>query len=46
VGIGLDACLQAIALAGYRAVHYLTRKDGQLVLEQAPLEQVQPRPLV
>ena len=43
VGIGLDACLQAIAQAGYRQVHYLTRREGQLILEQAPLEQVQPR---
>ena len=45
VGIGLDACLHAIAAAGYRAVHYLTRRDGRLMLEQAPLEQVRPRPL-
>jgi histidinol-phosphatase (PHP family) len=44
VGIGLDACLHAIAQAGYREVHYLTRRAGQLILEQAPLEQVQPRP--
>ncbi|HKO90232.1 MAG TPA: histidinol-phosphatase [Polyangiaceae bacterium] len=43
VGIGLDACLQAIALAGYRSVHYLTRREGRLSLEQAPLEQVRPQ---
>jgi histidinol-phosphatase (PHP family) len=36
VGIGLDACLQAIAGAGYTSVHYLTRREGHLVLDSAP----------
>lgn len=42
VGVGLDASLRAIAAAGYTAVHYLTRKGGQVVLERAPLEDVRP----
>lgn len=42
VGVGLDACLQAIAAAGYTAVHYLTRKEGQVVLQGAPLADVRP----
>ncbi|HTV20704.1 MAG TPA: histidinol-phosphatase [Polyangiaceae bacterium] len=42
VGVGLDACLEAIARAGYRDVHYLTRRDGQVVLASAPLAEVQP----
>ena len=28
VGVGLDACMRAIADAGYREVHYLTRDGG------------------
>ena len=42
VGVGLDASLRAIAAVGYTAVHYLTRKGGQVVLERAPLEDVRP----
>jgi histidinol-phosphatase (PHP family) len=26
VGVGLDACIRAIAAAGYREVHYLTKE--------------------
>lgn len=42
VGVGLDACLAAIALAGYREVHYLTRREGAVVLASAPLAEVRP----
>jgi histidinol-phosphatase (PHP family) len=42
VGVGLDACLDAIAAAGYRDVHYLTRRDGEVVLARAPLGDVHP----
>jgi hypothetical protein len=42
VGVGLDACLRAIADAGYREVHYLTRDAGELTLKHAPIEEVQP----
>ena len=42
VGIGLDACLRAIVEAGYREVHYLTRRNGGVVLESAPVDQVRP----
>jgi len=42
VGVGLDACLAAIAAAGYRDVHYLTRRDGAVVLASAPLDEVRP----
>lgn len=42
VGIGLDACLRAISEAGYSDVHYLTRREGELVLERAPLAAVRP----
>jgi len=42
VGIGLDACLQAIAVAGYAVVHYLTRRSGSVTLECAPLTEVRP----
>jgi hypothetical protein len=34
--------LEAIARAGYRDVHYLTRRDGQVVLASAPLSEVHP----
>jgi histidinol-phosphatase (PHP family) len=44
VGVGLDACLEAIAAAGYRHVHYLTRRDGEVVLARAPLDEVRPAP--
>jgi histidinol-phosphatase (PHP family) len=42
VGVGLDACLEAISAAGYREVHYLTRRDGRVLLAQAPLAEVHP----
>jgi histidinol-phosphatase (PHP family) len=42
VGVGLDACLQAMERAGYRRVHYLTGKGGQVHLESAPLEALRP----
>jgi histidinol-phosphatase (PHP family) len=42
VGVGLDACLEAIARAGYREVHYLTRRDGQVALASAPIADVRP----
>lgn len=44
VGVGLDACLRAIAAAGYGQVHYLTRREGRVVLERAPISEVAPRP--
>jgi histidinol-phosphatase (PHP family) len=44
VGVGLDACLRAIADAGYTDVHYLTRRDGELVLASAPINEVRPAP--
>ena len=40
VGVGLDACLQAIERAGYRRIHYFTGKGGEVHLESAPLESV------
>jgi hypothetical protein len=44
VGVGLDACMRAIADAGYREVHYLTRDGGDSAhLRSAPIEDVQPR---
>jgi histidinol-phosphatase (PHP family) len=42
VGVGLEACVAAIAAAGYRDVHYLTRREGELVLAHAPLGEVHP----
>jgi histidinol-phosphatase (PHP family) len=42
VGVGLEHCLEAIARAGYREVHYLTRLDGRVSLKSAPLEHVKP----
>lgn len=42
VGVGLDACLLAIAQAGYTDVHYLTRREGRVVLERAPIGDVKP----
>lgn len=43
VGVGLNACLHAIAAAGYKKVSYLTRRDGELVLDNASLDEVRPR---
>jgi histidinol-phosphatase (PHP family) len=42
VGVGLDACLRAIATAGYTSVHYLTRREGRVVLAHAPIADVRP----
>jgi len=42
VGVGLDACLQAIQQAGYRRIHYLTGSGGEVHLESAPLDAVRP----
>jgi histidinol-phosphatase (PHP family) len=44
VGVGLDDCMRAIEQAGYRRVHYLTRKRGEIRLESASLDQVRPKP--
>lgn len=43
VGAGLDACMTAIAAAGYQEVHYLGHLDGQVQLQSAPIAEVQPR---
>lgn len=45
VGVGLDACVQAIARAGFREVTYLTRRAGTVVLASAPIADVRPRPV-
>lgn len=45
VGVGLEAALAAVAAAGYREVHYLTRApsaDGPVRWASAPLDQVAP----
>jgi histidinol-phosphatase (PHP family) len=42
VGVGLDACMTAIAAAGYREVHHLTREGGVVTLVAAPIESVAP----
>jgi len=43
VGVGLDACLRAIARAGYREVHRLGRRDGVVRALAVPLADVGPR---
>lgn len=43
VGVGLDACMTAIAAAGYREVHYLQRRDGVVQWTRAELSEVHPR---
>lgn len=43
VGAGLDACMRAIADAGYREVHYLARHDGEVQLCAAAIGEVAPR---
>jgi histidinol-phosphatase (PHP family) len=40
VGLGLEACMRAIARAGYERVHYLTRERGSLHLASAPIGEV------
>ena len=42
VGVGLEACMTAIANAGYREVHYLARDGDQVVLRSAPIDDVGP----
>ena len=42
VGIGLDACLEAIAAAGYSEVSYLARSAGATTWQRAPLSAVRP----
>jgi histidinol-phosphatase (PHP family) len=44
VGVGLPLCMRAIADAGYREVHYLTRAAGGVRWASAPLDQVKPQP--
>jgi histidinol-phosphatase (PHP family) len=44
VGVGLDACMTAIAAAGYREVHYLTRREGAVQWAKAALSDVRPQP--
>jgi histidinol-phosphatase (PHP family) len=43
VGVGLDASMRAIAAAGYREVHYLTKPGDQVELRSAPIDEVRPR---
>ena len=43
VGVGLDACLSAIAAAGYNSVSYLARTDSTVAWQTAPLDEVKPR---
>ncbi len=42
VGVGLHACLEAIAAAGYREVHCLRRRDGATAADPIPLADVTP----
>ena len=46
VGVGLDACMQAITAAGYREVSYLAREHGRagdaVELRRAKLQDVRP----
>jgi histidinol-phosphatase (PHP family) len=42
VGVGLDACVAAIAAAGYDRIHYLTRRDGEITLASAPIAEIRP----
>lgn len=42
VGVGLSACMQAIAAAGYREVAYFARRDGHTQRLHAPIETVHP----
>ncbi|HXC55852.1 MAG TPA: histidinol-phosphatase [Rhizomicrobium sp.] len=42
VGIGLEACLRAIAEAGFQTVSYLERRDGGVQWRDAPLASVAP----
>ena len=42
VGVGLDACVEAIAAAGYRDVTYFSRADGALLHHTCPLHETRP----
>lgn len=42
VGAGLDACMKAIADAGYRELHFLRRVEGRATLGTVPIEDVGP----
>lgn len=42
VGVGLDACMNAIANAGYREVRYLARQEGVAQWQTAAIEDVHP----
>ncbi|MEE9282005.1 MAG: histidinol-phosphatase [Myxococcota bacterium] len=42
VGVGLEACVEAIASAGYREVSCLRRRDGAVLAESVPLGDVRP----
>ena len=44
VGVGLDACLAAIADAGYARVSYLDRDGASVIWRDAALVDVKPRP--
>jgi histidinol-phosphatase (PHP family) len=43
VGVGLDACVAAIAAAGYREIHCLTRAGDTVVLAPIPIDDVRPQ---
>ncbi len=43
VGVGLDACLRAIAQAGYSELCYFTREGGVVEKRRAALDDVHPR---
>jgi histidinol-phosphatase (PHP family) len=43
VGVGLDACLAAIAKAGYASISYLERDGASVVWREAALADVKPR---
>jgi histidinol-phosphatase (PHP family) len=43
VGVGLDACMHAIATAGYHEIRYLARLDGVAQWQTAAIDDVKPR---
>ena len=43
VGLGLEESVRAIGAAGYREIHCLRRRDGAVVAEAVPIEDVRPR---
>ncbi len=44
VGGGLQACVAAVAAAGYAEIRYLTRVDGKVTWQRCPLAEVKPCP--